>query len=69
MKALAWFGSEDVRVIEAPIPDISQYLAFIPRSGHGQEGKAGRGGESARRVEQERDDADIATLPVSLLYS
>ena len=24
MKALAWFGKEDVRVIEAPVPDITQ---------------------------------------------
>lgn len=24
MKALAWFGKDDVRVIEAPIPDISE---------------------------------------------
>lgn len=23
MKALAWFGSEDVRMVDAPIPDIS----------------------------------------------
>lgn len=24
MKALAWFGPRDVRVIEAPVPDISE---------------------------------------------
>ncbi len=24
MKALAWFGTRDVRLIEAPIPDISE---------------------------------------------
>lgn len=24
MKALAWFGSEDVRLIDAPIPDITE---------------------------------------------
>jgi len=24
MKALAWFGKKDVRVIDAPIPDITQ---------------------------------------------
>jgi hypothetical protein len=24
MKALAWFGTKDVRLIEAPIPDITQ---------------------------------------------
>jgi threonine dehydrogenase-like Zn-dependent dehydrogenase len=24
MKALAWFGAEDVRMVDAPIPDISE---------------------------------------------
>lgn len=24
MKALAWFGTDDVRVIDAPIPDITE---------------------------------------------
>lgn len=24
MKALAWFGKKDVRVIDSPIPDITQ---------------------------------------------
>jgi threonine dehydrogenase-like Zn-dependent dehydrogenase len=24
MKALAWFGPEDVRLIEAPVPDITE---------------------------------------------
>ena len=24
MKALAWFGSQDVRIIEAPVPDITE---------------------------------------------
>lgn len=24
MKALAWFGNKDVRVIDAPIPDITE---------------------------------------------
>lgn len=24
MKALAWFGTEDVRIVDAPIPDITE---------------------------------------------
>jgi threonine dehydrogenase-like Zn-dependent dehydrogenase len=24
MRALAWFGAEDVRMVDAPIPDISE---------------------------------------------
>ena len=24
MKALAWFGTKDVRIIDAPIPDITE---------------------------------------------
>jgi threonine dehydrogenase-like Zn-dependent dehydrogenase len=24
MKALAWFGAQDVRMVEAPIPDITE---------------------------------------------
>jgi threonine dehydrogenase-like Zn-dependent dehydrogenase len=24
MKALAWFGKEDVRVVDAPLPDITE---------------------------------------------
>jgi hypothetical protein len=28
MKALAWFGTNDVRMIEAPIPDITQVRSF-----------------------------------------
>ena len=31
MKALAWFGKDDVRVIEAPIPDITQARSLAGR--------------------------------------
>lgn len=32
MKALAWFGNTSVDVIEAPIPDISQFLSPLSLS-------------------------------------
>jgi threonine dehydrogenase-like Zn-dependent dehydrogenase len=31
MKALAWFGKDDVRLVEAPVPDITQHEDVIVR--------------------------------------